>query len=121
MANHKYIDIDLSDENGAFITEPIALFFQEIALSIRLAPGDIWGIYETVDISRYLFNQYITKQQIKNELQTFIAKNCMQAKNFEYNISVEFLKVENKELIYITFNVFDDNGIEHARNFLLGE
>ena len=113
------IDINLYSEE--IITNPLHLFFQEIELSIKIGPGEIWGVQYAIDLKKYLFNQYITLNQIRNELQTFIANNCEQAKNFPFNISAQIVTIENKDLIYISVSVYsEDENKDFVQNFMLG-
>ncbi len=123
----EYIDLYLHSNKieNSILTEKLELFFQEIELAVQTGPNEIWGISESINLSRYLFNQYITITQIKNELSNYISKNCQHATDFTYNISVETLKGEDsKDLIYILFNVDakDQNGNnqEYQQKFLIG-
>lgn len=65
-----YLDINIfGDTDGnPLVTEPLELFFQEIALGVKIVPGEIWGVYDSIDLQKYLFNQYVTINQIKNEV-----------------------------------------------------
>lgn len=117
------MDINLYESdniNNNIIEEPLHLFFQEIELAIKIGPGEIWGIKYAVDLQQYLFNQYVNANQIKNELTTFINQECSQALNFNYNINVEFLNIDNKELIYIETIIYSKDDKEFIQKFLLG-
>jgi hypothetical protein len=123
----KYIDLSLhgSSVEDSILNDDLELFFQEIELSVQIAPNEIWGISEAINLSRYVFNQYVTITQIKNEISNYISNNCQHANYFNYNISVETLKnSDNKDLIYIVFNVDanDQNGNaqQYLQKFLIG-
>jgi len=125
--NIEYVDLYLHGitKNDSILTEELELFFQEIELSVQMAPNEIWGISESINLSRYLFNQYVTITQIKNEISSYISNNCQHASSFDYNISVENLKNnDSKDLIYIVFNVDanDQNGHsqQYMQKFLIG-
>lgn len=118
-----YIDLDLHSNN--IISDPLELFFQEIELGIKTAPNEIWGIKDSINLNRYLFNKYVTITQIKNEIKSFIGKNCQHSVNFQYNISVEIIKnSDSKDLIYIVVKVqapdLDGDDTEFLQKFLLG-
>jgi len=122
-----FIDLNLhgdSKENNILI-DSLELFFQEIELSVKLAPNDIWGIYEAINLQRYVFNKFVSITQIKNEINTYIKRNCQHANDFNYNVTAETIKGDNgKDLIYIVVSVLaqDHNGVDQnfLQKFLLG-
>lgn len=117
------IDINLSDDGttNALITNKLELFLQEVALSVKIGPTEIWGIAASIDLTKYLFNQYISRNNIQNEITTFIGNNCSMANEFQYDITVEILNIDQKDLIYILFKVYDDNNdMDVIQKFLLG-
>ena len=121
----EFIDLNLYESNNInenIITNPLHLFFQEVELAVKIAPNQIWGIKYAIDLNKYLFNQYITINQIKNELSSFIGNECNQAKNHEYIINVEVLNVDSKDLIYIEIIIYSNDGenTEFIQKFLLG-
>lgn len=112
---------DSDDINFNVIISPLHLFFQEIELAVKIAPGEIWGAQYAIDLNKYLFNQYVTLNQIKSEISTFIGKNCSQSQNFQYDINVQILNVENKDLIYIQVTIYNEEENEDfIQKFLLG-
>ena len=119
-----FYDINLDDSgdmDNAVISNPLHLFFQEIQLSVTVGPQEIWGCKSNIELNKYLFNQYITVNNIKNEITEYISKNCSQAEIFQYTIEVQLLNVDNKELIYITVRVYsEDEDKEFVQKFLLG-
>ncbi len=117
-----YYTGDSDDYGNGIITDPLHLFFQEIELSIKCGPNEIWGCKYSIELSSYLFNQYITVSQIKNELVTFISQNCEHAQFFQWDIIVDILKIDNKEMIHITSNIYDsESDKKFVQKFLLGE
>ncbi len=123
----EYIDLNLryhgddNDYGNGIITNELHLFFQEIELAIKIGPGEIWGVKYSIELSKYLFNQYITTQRIKNEITNFIAYNCEHSKLFNWEVNPEILNVENKELIYIVVNIYDNESDKNfLQKFLLG-
>lgn len=121
----EYFDINLHesiDINNNVITNPIHLFLQEIELAVKIGPNSIWGTKLSIDLNRYLFNQYITLNQIKNEITFFIDKECEQAKNYKYDIDVQIINFESKDLIYIEVTIYNlSNEKEFVQKFLLGQ
>ncbi len=121
-----YIDIYLHGNSitDSVLTEPLELFFQELELAIQIGPGEIWGVAQSINLKRYLFNQYVTLSQIKNEIKNYIVNNCEHATYFDYSIEAENLKIDNKDLIYIVINVsaIDQNNQPQTfkQKFLLG-
>lgn len=123
-----YLDIALVyDENNPennIIDQDLILFLQEIELAVKLGPNDIWGINESINLNRYLFNRFVTVTQIRNEMITYIQKHCQHSQNFQFTLSVEMLNIENKDLVYITMKIIapDQNNEdkEFIKKFLLG-
>lgn len=114
--------IDLNLYSDEIISNPLHLFFQEIELAVKIGTGEIWGVKYAIDLNSYLFNQYISVNQIKNEISTFIAMNCEQAKNHQYDLEVKILNVENKDLIYIEITIYSETeNKEFIQKFLLGQ
>lgn len=127
MADIDYLDFFLygTNQENSILTEPLELFFQEIELAIKLMPNSVWGIKDSINLNRYLFNRYVTLTQVRNEITSYIAKNCQHASLFPYTITTDMIKsVDNKELIYIVVTVdsIDINGIQqsYSQKFLLG-
>lgn len=105
----RYIDISLhgTDIHTNILTSELELFLQEIELSIKILPHEVWGMENHLDLKRYIFNQYVTITQIRNEITNFINKHCYHASLFTYKISVETIKNPNggSDLIYIVFTI----------------
>lgn len=123
----EYLDLYLhgTSMNDNILSKPLELFFQEIELAIQIGPNEIWGMSDAINLSRYLFNQFVTVTQIRNEITNYVVKNCQHASSFPYIISVETLKNNNgSDLIYIAFKVsaLDQNGNpqDYMQKFLLG-
>lgn len=121
-----YIDLNLHAGEpdqilDNLITNPLHLFFQEIELAIKINLGEIWGVKNSINLKQYLFNRYITTNQIKEEISNFISKNCQHAADFVHTCDVEFLKIDNKNLVYILVKVYDnENNHEFINKFLVG-
>jgi hypothetical protein len=107
MSNTQYLDINLegTDITDNVITNPLALFFQEVRLAISVGPDGAWGSRDSVEISKYLFNQYVTVNQIQNEIDSFITAYCSQAAVFQHLLAVKLLNVNGQDLIYIELTV----------------
>lgn len=123
MEEIEYIDLNLaSDDTNSednVLTQPLELFFQEIEIAVQTGPGEIWGIKESINLHRYLFNRYVTITQIRNEISSFIGKNCQHATVFPHTVSVETIKAtDTKELIYITVKVNTLNQYGESEDFL---
>ena len=124
----KYIDISLhgNDIHTNVLTSELELFMQEIELSIKILPNEVWGMQNHLDLKRYIFNQYVTITQIRNDITNFINKNCYHASLFTYKISVETIKNPNggSDLVYIAFTITvpDGSGIsqDYLAKFLIG-
>lgn len=124
--SEEYIDLNLHAGEPEqildnLITNPLQLFFQEIELAVKINLGEIWGINTFINLKKYLFNRYITINQIKEEITTFISRNCQHASEFIHTCDVEFLKIDNKDLVYILVKVYDtENNSEFINKFLVG-
>jgi len=123
----EYIDLNLhytgenNDYGNGIISNPLHLFFQEIELAIKIGPQEIWGIRYSIDLAKYLFNQYITITRIQEEMRLFIANNCEQAKNFQHEINVKIIKIDNRDLIHIDTIIYDnDSENKFVQQFMLG-
>lgn len=118
---NRNMDINLyqseDDINQNVITNPLHLFVQEIELAVKIV-GGIFGAKYYIDLERFVFNQRINATTIKNEIDTFISENCEGAKKFPYQTTVEILKVENKDLIYISVSIYDrENDKDFVQKF----
>lgn len=124
--SEEYIDLNLHAGEPEqildnLITNPLQLFFQEIELAVKINLDEIWGINSSINLKKYLFNRYITINQIKEEITTFISRNCQHASEFVHTCDVEFLKIDNKDLVYILVKVYDtENNSEFINKFLVG-
>lgn len=119
----EYIDLNIYGtgiENN-IITNPLHLFFQEIELGIKMMPGEMWGSVDAINLKKYLFSRFVTMNQIKNEIASFIATNCAHASEFQYTVDAEIINIDNKDLIYIAVRVpKGDNSGDFIQKFLLG-
>lgn len=107
LEQSQYLDINLHfhDSTDTIITSKIELLIQEIELAIKIGPEELWGVKYSLNTERYIFNQYITLNQIKNELSTFIALNCEHAQYFKIDYAIKVTNVESKDLIYMLIEV----------------
>jgi hypothetical protein len=116
-----YIDLNLhedSDINSNIISNQLHLFFQEIELAIQIRPNEIFGVKESINLSRYLFNRYVSITQIRNEIINFINKHCQHATLFKFTASVETIKGSLKnDMLYIVVKVFDVDQFGEEREF----
>lgn len=114
-----FVDLNLYEDDVPVITDPLHLFLQEIELGMKIAPNQIWGIKNGVNLQKYIFNKYITMNQVKNEITSFIESNCPHASMFIYTVGVQVINVENRELIYITVTVnVEDETTKEIKEFL---
>jgi hypothetical protein len=108
----------------SILTSPIEIFLQEIFLAVQSGSEAIWGIPDSLNIYRYLFNKHVTLSTIKGEITNYVQKHCSQAHNFNWNVSAEFINVEGNDLIYINFKIMVPNVIggmeEILQKFVLG-
>lgn len=124
----EYIDLNLHEDNDInenIISNELHLFFQEIELAIKIRPNEIFGVKESINLSRYLFNRYVSITQIRNEIITFLNKHCQHATLFKFTVTVETIKGQrNNDMIYIVVKVFDtdqyNQEVEFFQKFLLG-
>lgn len=120
------VDINISFKPSNSIEKPLLtnnleLFLQEIYLAVRIAPGEIWGVFEAIDLNQYVFNRYITTNFINSEITKFISNNCSQSDNFNYQIDSEIkLDDYNNELIMINCTVLYEDGAI-LKTFILGD
>lgn len=101
------IDLNLhyTNHNDSVLTSRIELYIQEIELAIKMLPNDLWGVKYSLDTNRYIFNQYITLNQIKNEISNFIAENCYHTIYFQTDYAIKITNVEGKDLIYLLLEI----------------
>jgi hypothetical protein len=121
------IDINLYFDNenieNNIITNPLHLFIQEIELALKIAPMELWGFRYSLDIVKYVFNQYITLNKIEEEISSFITNFCEHAKYFPFNIMAELIEVENVTILYIKSeitNVTSTDKEKITQKFILG-
>lgn len=121
------MDINLYfDENNPennVITNPLHLFIQEIELALKTAPRELWGFRYNLDITKYVFNQYITLNKIEEEISSFISNFCEHSYMFPYNIEVELVDIEDTTILYIKAtitNVSSSDKEKITQKFILG-
>lgn len=121
------IDINLYFDNenieNNIITNPLHLFIQELELSLKIAPMELWGFRYSLDIVKYVYNQYITLNKIEEEISSFITNFCEHAKYFPFNIMAELVEVENVTILYIKSeitNVTSTDKEKITQKFILG-
>lgn len=100
-----YVDLNLYEDAEPVIDNPLHLFLQEVELALKIAPGSIWGCKDSISLSRYVFNQYVTINQIRQEISSFIQQHCKHSSMFNWIIDVEVIKVDGHDLIYIALEV----------------
>lgn len=118
-----WIDINLSstDKYDSVISNDLNLFFQEVAIAIHTAPGEIWGMKQAIDLRQFLWNKFVTLNQIRNEVSSYIQRNCQHSNIFQYDIDAQFINVDGKDLIYIEMKVINNgNSTDFVQKFLLG-
>lgn len=122
-----FIDLNLyfDEENieNNIIEEPVHLFIQELELAMKIAPGELWGFRYSMDLTRYVFNQYITISKIQEEISSFIEKFCEHSTQFPFNVEVEIVEVDGEEMLYIVMEIENLTSSEKeiiTQKFLLG-
>ena len=137
MNSFEYLDIVLNstedtNQENTVIDNSLQLFLQEVELAVKMEPGDVWGIYDAIDVSKYVFNQYITVYQVKSEMETYIAKNCEHSALFDWEVNPELIEIESMSIpaLHINFKVhlsnrndpsIDDDTIQTVtQTFLVG-
>lgn len=125
--DEEFVDLYLHGSNieDSILTNPIELFFQEIELSMKILPNEVWGISKAINVKRYVFNPHISITQIRNEILNFIAVNCEHAKYFNYTLSVDQIKSDSfRDMVYCLFEIqsidVDGNQQPYRQKFLLG-
>lgn len=91
---------DVNPDNN-IIENPLHLFMQEIELAVKTAPNQIWGFRYSLDLQKYVFNQYISLSEIGDEISGFITKYCGSSGLFPFNITAELMELEGNKFIYI--------------------
>lgn len=112
----------LNPENNIIIN-PVHLFLQEIELAIKTAPGELWGFRYNLDISKYVFNQYVTLTTVEEEISSFIMKFCEHATLFPFMILAEFINIEGTNILYIKATITNIDSSENeqiTQKFILG-
>jgi hypothetical protein len=107
--NYKPIDpIDISFlPNGSVnvITDPLELFLQELFLAIQSGSDAIWGIPESINLNRYLFNKHLTITQIQNEIKTYVLHHCSMCTVFNWDVKASFKNIDGNDIILIEFKI----------------
>lgn len=120
----EYIDLTLDGvDDEPIIDTPFELFLQEIELALTLYANEIWGVTDTINLKRYVFNKYVSVTQIRNEIKAFIDKHAAHAGVYQYNVSVELILGELSDMLYIAFSVMspDNSTYETVKKFLIGQ
>lgn len=103
------MDINLHATDGNYIlTNDIDLLFQEVELAIKIISGEIWNRPMGLDIQQYVFNKYVSVYRMKQEMKNFIVNECSKANLFNWDLNVNIMNIEGKDLIKIEFTINDD-------------
>lgn len=114
-----YFDEENPDNN--FITNQFHAFLQEIEIAIKTAAEEMWGYRYSIDLKKYVFNQYVTLQQIENEISSFIGNFTHYSELFQYDVKAELLEVDSNLVLYIKTTLDDpDSDQKLTHKFLLG-
>ena len=119
-----YVDLNISykDDNKSMLTSKIELFLQEIHLAVMIAPMEIWGVRDSIDLNKYLFSKYITDTFIATEITRFLQKHCIHANDFQWTIATEIASDnDGDEMVLIDAEIFDVDGEKILKSFVLGE
>lgn len=114
---------DPNNPENNIISNPTHIFLQEIELAIKTAPGELWGFRYNLDITKYVFNQYITLNQVEEEISTFIMRFCSSASLFPFTVIAELLNIEGKNILYIKAtitNIESSDNEQITQKFILG-
>lgn len=114
---------DQNNPENNVINNPLHLFIQEIELSLKTAPGELWGFRYNLDITKFVFNQYITLNKIEEEVASFITNFCEHSYMFPFTITVELVDIENTSILYIKATITDVNSSDKEKitqKFILG-
>src|SRR5690606_38923316 len=97
------------------------LFLQEIELAVKTGAEEMWGYRYFIDLQKYVFNQYVTIEQVENEISSFIGNFTNYSHMFQYTVKAELLEVEKKLVLYIKTTIEDPtNNQKLTHKFLLG-
>ncbi len=114
-----YFDNDNADNN--VISNEFHLFLQEIEIAIKTSAEEMWGYRYSIDLKKYVFNQYVTLEQVENDISSFIGNFCNYAHMFQYDIKAELVEVENQIIMFIKASITDpENNQKLTHKFLLG-
>jgi hypothetical protein len=108
MDEIEYMDLNLHGTgmmDNALI-DPLSLYLQELELALKILPGEVWGVTDSVNLKRYLFNRYVTMTYIRNEILGFIKVNCQHSTDFQTSVNVETLaNPTGGDMVYIVMTV----------------
>lgn len=104
------VDINLrfgenENEDNVLIFDDFELFMQEIELGIKIIEGSIWNKPHGLDINSYVFNKYISTFAMRNEIKSFITRECEHADKFSWDVDVKIIRERDEEFILITMTV----------------
>lgn len=113
------------DINNSFLEDEFTLFLQEIEICLKTLPYDLWGIRDSIDLNRYVFNHYVTEIEIKTNIENHIIENCYHNKFFNFNVTPYFEEYEQRTMLRIEFKIAPVDTKENEEriqyiNFILG-
>lgn len=107
--------------NTSILDDRLSLYIQEIELAVRIGPKQLWGVKTCLHTEKYIFNQYITLNQIKNEMLTFITNECYHSQYFNTNIAAGIYRINNKDMIYVLLEILPNPDTEPIQlTYILG-
>jgi hypothetical protein len=115
-----------SDRLHSIIDDDVVQFFQEVELAIKMSKNDVYGTKNYLDLNRYVFSRAIPTLQIRNDIMSYICKECPTSGNVQWELDVKFLSEMNNLIttsngngIYINLMV-SANGNQYVQDYLIG-
>lgn len=126
--SNEYIDLSLNfDSIGSktknVLTSGAELFLQEIELAIKMMPGEIWGITDSIGIDSYVFDRNVTGHDVNEDIIEYISRQCAHAALYPWTVQTTKQVIEGKPILHIKFECkVEENGIskDFWQKFVIG-
>ncbi|KAA6338954.1 hypothetical protein EZS27_013086 [termite gut metagenome] len=93
------------DGEANTISDPLALFLQEIFIAMNLQESEVYGVSDSLNLQKYIFNKNISLNTIKQNIISYVTKHCSMSSVFQFYIDVNEIRENRQKIILITFKI----------------
>jgi len=102
------------------LTNIVDLFFNELEILLTTEQSDVFGQNDFgLDVQRYLWKMHVNEGKLVDVITEAVKKYCFANEYFRWEVRVQFVAGELRDIAVITFDIFDDDALlQHTKSFL---